>query len=69
MKLREKIEIDLRINKKMVLNIEKEILTLQGLNLKDKTLENSVMINGYYKMKEKYTDQVKYLENLLKYYE
>lgn len=65
MKLREAIEVEIRIAQKMQKDIQSEIDAL--IKLEEKTgVRNSTMIEGYCELQSKYAYTEKILTNLLK---
>lgn len=65
MKLREAIEVEIRIAQKMQKDIQSEIDAL--IKLEEKTgVRNCTMIEGYYELQSKYAYTENILTNLLK---
>lgn len=67
MKLKEKIEIELSIAKKMYKSFQDEIKALneRPANISDK----STMLETYYELVREYDKKIKFLEDLLNYEE
>ena len=65
MKLREAIEIEIRIAERMVEDIEKEIDTLTRME-NSTGVKTTTMLEGYIDMKNKYEYTSDILKNLLK---